>query len=412
MGRLGDTPFELKSLELELDSNVFVPVSVLNQLRRDAIKGLIENRIAYYDNRAVSKSKNIQPPLHVSSSASQPATLLNGYVDRLDYKPGVFEGLDILSYVPATFSFQLENLISQVKTIQKSGIEVRLVLPTITRKPDMDLLGTLPDEFWSLFDDYQIGNLGQLKLLREKGIDTCFGSHTLNVTNSLTMAQLSELGLKGVTLSPELTTGEIRDIINRTSLPWEILVYGYVTLMTLEYCPHNDGKSKCHNCRYMGTHTLTDRKGYTFPVRKKRIARCYSELINSQPIFLADNLDPIHRLSAPSWGLILEGLSSEECENIIKCYRYGLDHPGRALPRKMDDYVQNIKNNGFTRGHFFGDWNSLVRRYNGRKTLRVLEYNKIIEHCWLYTFRIRPGAGSPVKTNFRQESDKNGSRDI
>ena len=220
LGRLGDTPFELKSLELELDSNVFVPVSVLNQLRRDAIKGLIENRIAYYDNRAVSKSKNIQPPLHVSSSASQPATLLNGYVDRLDYKPGVFEGLDILSYVPATFSFQLENLISQVKTIQKSGIEVRLVLPTITRKPDMDLLGTLPEEFWSLFDDYQIGNLGQLKLLREKGIDTCFGSHTLNVTNSLTMAQLSELGLKGVTLSPELTTGEIRDIINRTSLPW------------------------------------------------------------------------------------------------------------------------------------------------------------------------------------------------
>lgn len=353
LGRLGDTPFELKSLELELDSNVFVPVSVLNQLRRDAIKGLIENRIAYYDNRAVTKSKNIQPPLHVSSSASQPAALLNGYVDRLDYKPGVFEELDILSYVPATFSFQLENLISQVKTIQKSGIEVRLVLPTITRKPDMDLLGTLPEEFWSLFDDYQIGNLGQLKLLREKGIDTCFGSHTLNVTNSLNMAQLLELGLKGVTLSPELTTGEIRDIINRTSLPWEILVYGYVTLMTLEYCPHNDGKSKCHDCRYMGTHTLTDRKGYTFPVRKKRIARCYSELINSQPIFLADKLDPIHRLSAPSWGLILEGLSSEECENIIKCYRYGLDHPGRALPRKMDDYVQNIKNNGFTRGHFF-----------------------------------------------------------
>ena len=60
----------------------------------------------------------------------------------------------------------------------------------------MNLLRNLPDEFWSLFDDYQIGNLGQLKLLQDRGINNCFGSHTLNVTNTLAMAQLADLGIK------------------------------------------------------------------------------------------------------------------------------------------------------------------------------------------------------------------------
>lgn len=370
LGRLGDTPFEIKSLKLDWDDQVFLPVSVLNQLRRDAADDLMQKRIAYYDKRAVSMKKpvfhgreNPEPLEAVPALQSRLSreTMLNGYADRLDYQPGDLKGLDILSFAPASFSFELNSLREQVEAIQQSGIQVRLVLPAITRMADMTWLRSLPDAFWTLFDDYQIGNLGQLKLLKEKGIDKCFGSHTLNAANTLTMAQLSDLGLKGVTLSPELTTMEIRDIMNQTSLSWEILVYGLLVLMTLEYCPQSDtqsatrldGKGSCHSCSFMGTHTLTDRKGYTFPVRKKRISRCYSELLNSQPVFLADNMQPLHRLSAPYWGLLLEGLSPGECRSVIQCYRYALDHPGSSLPEDLAAYAQAVKEKGFTKGHFF-----------------------------------------------------------
>jgi putative protease len=363
--RLGDTPFDLSSLELELDDHVFVPVSVLNKLRRDAVNDLIQKRIEFYDNRAVSKgrinnspdnhSAQVEPRLseYFTERKTPSLPLLNGYVDHLDFQPGDLEGLDILSYAPASFCFRFESLTRQVKIIQQSGIAVRLVLPTITRYHDMNLLRNLPDEFWSLFDDYQIGNLGQLKLLQDRGINNCFGSHTLNVTNTLAMAQLADLGIKGVTLSPELTIAEIRDIINQTFLPWEILVYGRIVLMTLEYCPKANEKNNCHNCRYMGTHTLTDRKGYTFPVRKKRIFHCYSELLNSQPIFLADNMEPFLRLSASYWGLVLEGLSGGECKRVIQCYRYALNNPGKSLPRELAVYAQSVRDSGFTKGHYF-----------------------------------------------------------
>ncbi len=44
LGRLGDTPFELGAVRLELPADVMVPKSVLNQLRREAISGLTAQR--------------------------------------------------------------------------------------------------------------------------------------------------------------------------------------------------------------------------------------------------------------------------------------------------------------------------------------------------------------------------------
>ncbi len=361
LGRLGDTPFVLQSLEWDGDDNVFLPVSVLNQLRRDATEKLEKKRVAYYDDRAVKEVEKLTQSeqlaqnkmLSPRENQSHNRPYLNGYVDRLDVESSLLDGLDILSFAPSSFSFKLDILQDQVKSIQQSGIPVRLVLPTITRMDDMTLLRNLPVAFWSLFDDYQIGNIGQLKLLHDKGIHECFGSHTLNVTNAFAVEQLSALGLKGVTLSPELTLAEIRDIMRKTSVPWEILVYGRLVLMNLEYCPQSQGKNNCSNCRFMGEHTLTDRKGYTFPVRKKRISHCYSELLNSQPIFLADQMTPFHDLSASSWGLKLEGAAPEEWKPIIQSYRYTLGNPGERLPEDLDIYAESIKENGFTKGHFF-----------------------------------------------------------
>ncbi|NLB42816.1 MAG: U32 family peptidase, partial [Clostridiales bacterium] len=255
LGRLGDTAFELQTLEWDGDDNVFLPVSVLNQLRRDATEDLLKNRIEYFNNRAVSynkKNRPVKPNLKIHSVQMSQATQLdseqqtkskqlaqstlpslqdkqsydrprlNGYVDSIDVDSSLLDGLDTLSFAPSSFSFKLEMLKDQVKAVQQSDIPVRLVLPTITRMDDMTLLRSLPDYFWSMFDDYQIGNIGQIKLLQDKGIYECFGSHTLNVTNAFAMDQLSALGLKGVTLSPELTLAEIRDIMKKASMLWEV----------------------------------------------------------------------------------------------------------------------------------------------------------------------------------------------
>ncbi|MGI6537981.1 MAG: DUF3656 domain-containing U32 family peptidase [Caldicoprobacterales bacterium] len=355
LGRLGDTPFELKELELDWDAQVFLPVSVLNQLRRDAAEELMKARIRFYGCRALISER--KPGLHEDIINAEPASgqkaVLNGYADRLNYPPAVWEGLDIISFNPSSFSFDLNRLKDQVTSIKDRGISVRLSLPVISRMQDMAHLRSLPDSFWDLFDSFQISNLGQIKLLREKGVEGFYGSYNLNATNSLALEALKTQGLAGVTLSPELTMAEIRDIIKRSCMMCEVLVYGRIPLMTLEYCPHAKNGHSCEHCRFTGEYTLTDRKGYTFPIRKKRIARCYSELLNSQPVFLADDMKSFHDLPLSSWGLKLEGLSQEEAEPVIKSYRYALDNPGAPLPEKFADYAKAVKNKGFTKGHFF-----------------------------------------------------------
>ena len=333
LNKLGDTPFIIESLTVNMDEGIFLPVSVLNQLRREAVQDLIGNRVGYYHERAIKISdRNISvanlPPIYQSIENPQ----LCGYLDRLDIEPSVLESLDVLSYAPRTFSFKLDELKGQVSNIQKMGISVRLVLPRITRMDDMTLLRSLPDEIWTIFDDYQIGNLGQIKLLAEKGIQKCYGDYGLNVMNTLSIAQLYDQGLKGIVLSPELTIDEIRDIIKKSSLPCEILVYGRVTLMTMEYCPHAMDKKGCSSCQSMTKSSLTDRMGYEFPLVKRRISRCYTELLNSQAIFLADDMNAIHRVSAAGWGLKLEGLTEKEVQSVVALYRFALDHPGKGLP--------------------------------------------------------------------------------
>ena len=397
LNKLGDTPFAITDFALECDKGIFLPVSLLNQLRREAARNLTEKRIAYYDRKAALRnsmvwerrgksreeigegngetgcSRVVGAPVAPGSGkyadctaecakayptyASDSRTVLNGYVDRLDVfpesSPECFRGLDVVSYAPRSFSFAMDALREQVEPIRKSGIAVRLVLPSITRRSDMEWLRSLDDGIWTMFDGYQLGNLGQVLLLREKGVKNCFGGDSLNVTNTWTIAQLRDLGLKGVVLSPELTTAEIHDIIKRSCLPCEILVYGRIRLMTLEYCPHATDQNSCGNCRFMGEHTLTDRMGYEFPLRKRRISRCYTELLNSLSIFLADNMDAFHKLSVAAWGLQLEGLAPEERKQVILSYRYALDHPGGSLPEDLAAYAEAVKKSGFTKGHFF-----------------------------------------------------------
>ena len=55
--KLGNTPYELDSIEIELDDNVSLPISLLNQMRRDCIEILDKERVSIkgrqYKNKVV-----------------------------------------------------------------------------------------------------------------------------------------------------------------------------------------------------------------------------------------------------------------------------------------------------------------------------------------------------------------------
>ena len=43
--KLGNTPYELRNLKIDLDDGISLPISVINQIRRECIDNLSEERI-------------------------------------------------------------------------------------------------------------------------------------------------------------------------------------------------------------------------------------------------------------------------------------------------------------------------------------------------------------------------------
>ncbi|MFA7163339.1 MAG: DUF3656 domain-containing protein, partial [Eubacteriales bacterium] len=137
--RLGDTPFEIVKWDINLDDNLFIPLSTLNQLRRHAANDLANARIRHFNEKASIKdlraektrSLNRENSLatsgpgsakQVGANASTKRPRLHGYLDRLALDPDTIKGLDMVFYNPSDFDFRIDDLLGQIRAIKDMGI--------------------------------------------------------------------------------------------------------------------------------------------------------------------------------------------------------------------------------------------------------------------------------------------------
>ena len=102
--------------------------------------------------------------------------------------------------------------------------------------------------------------LDGLALAKRLGFEIHTG-FSMNTSNSLSVSVLENLGVKFLTLSPELTLKDLASIGGR--VPRGIIAYGRLPLMLTRNCPIKNGKT-CAECK--GNSYLTDRMGKKFPV--------------------------------------------------------------------------------------------------------------------------------------------------
>lgn len=96
------------------------------------------------------------------------------------------------------------------------------------------------------------------------------GNYNLNIFNNQTADEWKLLGLKKLTLSPELDSRTIEEIAKNSLIEQELIVYGKIPLMNINYCLL--GKTnKCYptcgvHCRDEKEYYLKDRLGLTFRI--------------------------------------------------------------------------------------------------------------------------------------------------
>ncbi|MBQ1243170.1 MAG: U32 family peptidase [Clostridia bacterium] len=299
INKCGGTQFYAESIEVELDEGLIVPASVINNLRRSALESLNEKL------SDVKEKSFTDIEVKIPEYKSEKPLKFNIRVASLGQIPHNLNNVENL-YIPIDCD---ENLVEKVKNLPVNvGVEVPRGIFGRENKVK---------ELLTVFKKCGINiaycsTLDALAIARELGFEIHTG-FSMNVFNSLSVGVLESLGVKEMTLSPELTVNRISKIGGKAKRG--IIGYGRLPLMLTRNCPIKNGKT-CADCK--GDSYLTDRMGMKFPVMCKMGA---SEILNSQPIYMGDRLDEIRNVDFITFYFTKE--KREMCEAVIDAYRKG-----------------------------------------------------------------------------------------
>jgi putative protease len=305
LSKLGDTSFYLDSMGFENEDNLTLPASAINALRRDAAN-LLEEEISkkeYTIHDVTPEFPYIKPDF----SKPQTRIRLEGFSQYSD----IFENADLV-IIP------LEEVFNNLEEIECLPVKIAVELPQLIYPEDeKEVLKKLSAIKRTGIVRGVTGNIGGIALLKKSGF-RIYGSHGLNITNSLSAKSYKEMGLEDITLSFELSEKGIKNL--KTDIPKGAYIYGYLPIMLLRNCPQKsvDGCLKCN-----GKSVLTDRKGIEFPLLCQ--SKKYSVLHNSVPLYIGDK--NLSNLDFVTFYFTIE--DKKDCEKIYQAYLNGKAPDGK-----------------------------------------------------------------------------------
>lgn len=280
LGKLSDTPFSLRTLTVQT-AGAFVPVSALNQLRREACQQLAEARIAAFTRKAGREEpadELIYPDLPDAPSMAIVRTR-----EQADAMQGA---ADLLVWYPE--DFRADALESGLRTMPDG---VWLQLPTVCEEKTLDELDAFVQRNAGKLGGIVLGSVGQLG--RTWNVPMGAGSG-IPVMNRRAAQFLLEQGCRFVTASSELSGAELRTLMQNHP-PVVVPAYGREQLMLLHHCPARTylgltkGHAACRMCEQhspdaLAGQTLTDRRGTVYPLLRQRLPEgCLVRLMNALP---------------------------------------------------------------------------------------------------------------------------------
>ena len=254
--KTGSTPYAFKTLDIDLDYNVFIPkLSTINDLRRTIIQMVeqyainVMTRTCSITDKKVNKSKNenhmmdkFEKEQHDSQKSLIKKTKLSLLLNILHTNFDYTQLQDIENvYVPLKY-FSMKDY-QEILHILDNQFNVYIYMPTIVKSNYKNLLSSNIENTLNNYHikGFVISNICNIKLLHTLFADLnikleLITNYTFNVYNSNTIKELKKLGICRYTISPELNRKMIHDLCNNMDLPNELIVYGRTPLLNMNYC--------------------------------------------------------------------------------------------------------------------------------------------------------------------------------
>jgi U32 family peptidase len=234
LGRLGETPFELGSLDNQLEGKCHIAVSALNQLRRALVKQLEDGAAVKPIRREITTTyQDLLPDVPVTDFPPPVLSVLCRTMAQLTaaIECGVeslycdFE--DPRRYKEAVVFFRSE--------ISSSHSQIYLATPRILKPGEMGYLKLIEK---SAPDGLLLRNLAALHHYKDRHDLQKIGDFSLNVSNPITAKLLMENArLDYLTISYDLNIGQVLELLVETPPKWfELTLHQHMPMFHMEHC--------------------------------------------------------------------------------------------------------------------------------------------------------------------------------
>jgi putative protease len=344
-GRLGNTPYELAELSSEISGSVFVPASLANRVRREAVEKLEE-----LQSRPPLRSIHPPPNLRREKLASGPAA---AQLHLLVRNPEQLEAAITARPDSITLDYlDLYGLRPSVERVKSAGLQVRVASPRILKPGESRIVQFLT----SLHCPILVRSTGMLHTLRESAGQPLIGDFSLNAANTLTAEAYLELGIERLTPTHDLNASQVAALaatIGPERL--EAIAYQHLPVFHTEHCVF---------CRFLSTGTtyrdcgrpceqhrvaLRDSQGRAHPVMAD--VGCRNTVFGAEAQQASAHMDSWRAAGIRHFRLEFVHESAHELRHVTSVFQAFLT--GRMNAGQLASELRRIAPAGVTEGSLF-----------------------------------------------------------
>jgi U32 family peptidase len=333
LGKLGDSPFELGSLDVALPAGTIVPVSSLNRARRSLVAALSEAAATQHATTVVSSVELLASA--VPPADRKPAAGLFVLCRNLEQANAAVDAgasgvyLDFL---------ELTGTGEAVRHLRERGAFVGVAPPRI-RKPGEEKIDRYVASLAA--DAVLVRGLGALRELPRDGSGpVAIGDFSLNVTNRLTASEVLGRGLSAFTPSFDLDAAQLIELVSGSASgvafgPWaEVIVHHPMALFHMEHCVIAALLSEGRDYRTCGRPcdrhqvSLRDRAGVDHPVEAD--VGCRNTVFHARPQSAVQLMPQLAAAGVARFRIELVREKAADVTRLVTAYKRAIEAPARA----------------------------------------------------------------------------------
>lgn len=358
LSKLGNTPYFLKRLNIDIQEGSSLPVSELNNTRRNAIDKLNKirekmslSRIENSDNKkdiAINKGNNIKNisqnydtkkdniKRSIFNKFSNPINKDNSSINFNVSLSNIEQLKSIIDLDVDTVYYKDLNTLELASTLcQENNIKLIYQMPRVIRvfeKKVYNYLDNIDTTTLKKIHGFRVNNYGEINYLIKKFTDkSLFISPWLNVLNANSIEFYNDLNASVISLSQEMSLNQIQNLplnaFEKNNL--EYMVYGKREMMLSEYCPmgvltkdckKNKRDALCKQSKYC----LESSNGDKF--RLTQDENCRTTIYSNEVLNLIEGVSTLIEKGIRNFEISLTFETPQDsrviCEELIKTKKY------------------------------------------------------------------------------------------